>query len=54
MKGNISEIEVFPNNVVEWWFVPIKTGEFDDLKCSVKDLQTIKTFRNGNGWKNNN
>ena len=42
VKGNISEIEVFPNNVVEWWFVPIKTGEFDDLICAVKDLQTNK------------
>ena len=37
IKGNISEIEVFPNNEVEWWFVPIKTGEFDDLMCLVKD-----------------
>ena len=42
VKGNISEIEVFPNNEVEWWFVQIKTGEFDDLICSVKDLQTNK------------
>ena len=42
VKGNISEIEVFPNNEVEWWFVPIKTGEFDDLICSVKDVQTNK------------
>ncbi len=42
VKGNISEIEVFPNNTVEWWFVPIQTGEFDDLNCSVKDLQTYK------------
>lgn len=42
VKGNISEIEVFPNNVVEWWFVPIKTGQFDDLLCSVKDLQANK------------
>ena len=42
VKGNISEIEVFPNNEVEWWFVPIKTGEFDDLICSVKDFQTNK------------
>ena len=23
-------------------FVPIKTGQFDDLNCSVKDLQTNK------------
>ncbi len=37
IKGNISEIEVFPNNIVEWWFVPIKTGIFEDLSCSVKD-----------------
>ena len=42
VKGIIKEIEVFPNNTVEWWFVPIKTGEFDDLICSVKDLQTNK------------
>ena len=28
VKGIIKEIEVFPNNIVEWWFVPIKTGEF--------------------------
>ena len=36
VKGNISEIEVFPNNEVEWWFVPIKTGEFDDLNMFCK------------------
>ena len=37
IKGNISEIEVFPQNTVEWWFVPIKTGVFNDLMCLVKD-----------------
>ena len=42
VKGNIYEIEVFPDNVIEWWFVPIKTGEFDDLICSVKDSETNK------------
>ena len=42
VKGNIHEIEVFPNNVIEWWFIPIKTGEFKDLMCSVKDLETNK------------
>ena len=36
VKGNISEIEVFPNNEVEWWFVPIQTGEFDDLNMFCK------------------
>ena len=43
IKGNINEIEVFPNNVVEWWFVPIKTGKFTDLKCQVKDEVLKKT-----------
>ena len=43
IKGNITEIEVFPNNVVEWWFVPIKTGKFTDLKCQVKDEVLKKT-----------
>ena len=37
VKGNISEVEIFPNNEIEWWFVPIKTGEFNDLECRVKD-----------------
>ena len=37
IKGNITEVEVFPNNVIEWWFVPIKTGIFNDLKCKIKD-----------------
>ena len=42
VKGNIYEIEVFPDNAIEWWFVPIKTGEFDDLICFVKDPETNK------------
>ena len=42
VKGNIHEIEVFPNNEVEWWFMPIKTGEFEDLVCFVKDSETNK------------
>ena len=42
VKGNIHEIEVFPDNVIEWWFIPIKTGEFDDLICTVKDSETNK------------
>ena len=42
VKGNIHEIEVFPNNEVEWWFIPIKTGEFEDLVCFVKDSETNK------------
>ena len=42
VKGNIHEIEVFPDNLIEWWFIPIKTGEFEDLMCSVKDSVTNK------------
>ncbi len=43
IKGNISDIEVFPKSIVEWWLVPIKTGKFDDLHCYVKDEKTGKT-----------
>jgi uncharacterized cupredoxin-like copper-binding protein len=35
VKGIIREIEVYPNAVTEWWFVPIKTGQFNDLKCTI-------------------
>ena len=31
IKGSILEVEIFPNNTLEWWFVPIKTGIFEDL-----------------------
>ena len=31
---------VFPGNTIEWWFVPIKTGEFNDLYCGIKDKKT--------------
>ena len=43
VKGIIKEIEVFPNNIVEWWFVPIKTGEFKDLFCKIEDKKTGQT-----------
>lgn len=35
IKGNIREIEVYPGNKVEWWFVPVKAGEIKDLKCTI-------------------
>ncbi len=35
VKGSIREIEVYPKASAEWWFVPIKTGRFTDLKCTV-------------------
>ena len=43
IKGKISEIEIFPNNTLEWWFVPIKTGVFDDLNCKVIDNKINKS-----------
>lgn len=42
IKGNINEIEVFPGNQVEWWFVPIKSGKFNDLSCNIIDTKTQK------------
>ena len=33
-KGFVREIEVFPGSTTAWWLVPIKTGQFGDLKCT--------------------
>ena len=35
VKGTIDEIEVYPNGTTEWWLVPIKTGTFTDLRCTI-------------------
>lgn len=43
IKGQINEVEIFPKNTLEWWFVPIKTGEFHDLFCGVKDKKSGKS-----------
>ena len=40
IKGIINEVEVWPGHEIEWWFVPIKTGKFDDLNCRVRDIKT--------------
>ena len=40
IKGIINEVEVWPDEALEWWFIPIKTGIFLDLKCNVKDKET--------------
>ena len=37
IKGVISEVEIFPSHTLEWWFVPIKTGIFNDLTCEIID-----------------
>ena len=43
VKGDIKEVEVFPGQSLEWWFVPVKTGVFNDLFCNVKDKKTNLT-----------
>ena len=43
IKGNIYEVEIFPNNTLEWWFVPVKTGVFEDLYCKVIDKKINKS-----------
>ena len=36
VKGVVREIEVYPKASTEWWLVPIKTGQFTDLKCTAQ------------------
>jgi uncharacterized cupredoxin-like copper-binding protein len=36
IKGHVREVEVFPGHTADWWFVPIQTGTFEDLKCTVE------------------
>lgn len=35
IKGTIREIEVYPQGTSEWWLVPVKTGIFADLRCTI-------------------
>lgn len=35
IKGAIREIEVYPGDTAEWWFVPVKAGAIKDLKCVI-------------------
>jgi uncharacterized cupredoxin-like copper-binding protein len=34
-KGAIREIEVYPGQTAEWWFVPIAAGRVTDLRCGI-------------------
>jgi uncharacterized cupredoxin-like copper-binding protein len=34
-KGAIREIEVYPGQIAEWWFVPVATGRVTDLRCGI-------------------
>ncbi|MDH5445070.1 MAG: biphenyl 2,3-dioxygenase [Gammaproteobacteria bacterium] len=36
VKGTIKEIEVYPGNTAEWWFVPVKTLSNSKLYCTIK------------------
>ena len=36
IKGHVREVEVFPGHTADWWFVPIRTGTFNDLRCTVE------------------
>lgn len=36
IKGTIREVEVYPSFQAQWWFVPVKAGIFNDLRCSIK------------------
>jgi uncharacterized cupredoxin-like copper-binding protein len=36
VKGVVREIEVYPGGTAEWWFIPLKTGSFDDLRCTIR------------------
>lgn len=36
VKGAVREIEVYPGQKAEWWLVPVKSGTFDDLKCTIE------------------
>ncbi len=42
IKGAIREIEVYPGQTAEWWFVPVATGRATDLVCGIvgKDGKT--------------
>ena len=41
-KGAIREVEVYPGQSAEWWFVPIAAGRVTDLMCGIvgKDGRT--------------
>ncbi len=35
VKGSVREIEVYPGYSAEWWFVPVKAGTVEDLRCTI-------------------
>ena len=44
IKGNVREIEVGPNREVEWFIVPIQTGENIPMECELKGHKEAGMF----------
>jgi uncharacterized cupredoxin-like copper-binding protein len=42
VKGAVREVEVYPGQSAEWWFVPVSTGRVTDLRCGIlgSDVKT--------------
>ena len=36
IKGALRDIEVYPGQRAEWWFVPVQAGHFRDLRCDIR------------------
>jgi uncharacterized cupredoxin-like copper-binding protein len=44
IKGNVREIEVGPNREVEWFIVPIQTGENIPMDCEIEGHKEAGMF----------
>jgi len=44
IKGNVREIEVGPNREVEWFIVPIQTGENIPMECEISGHKEAGMF----------
>lgn len=44
IKGNVREIEVGPNREVEWFIVPIQTGENIEMVCEIEGHKEAGMF----------
>ena len=44
IKGNVREIEVGPNREVEWFIVPIQTGENIPMECEIEGHKEAGMF----------
>jgi uncharacterized cupredoxin-like copper-binding protein len=47
IKGALREIEVYPGQVAEWWFVPVQTGRFNDLRCEIRGADGVSHADHG-------